>query len=51
MIKLSNAEIQFLKGFNPIELEKYLIQFPQRKETTEKFKRQYKWIAGQWRKR
>lgn len=49
MIKLSRAEIKFLKGFTAIELEIYLIEFPQRKVTTLEFKKRYKWVAGKWR--
>ena len=51
MSKLSRAEIKFLKGFTAIELEKYLAEFPQRKETTEEFKHRYKWVEGKWRRK
>ena len=49
MIRLTRAEIKFLKGFNGIELDRYLMQFPKRRKNTEEFKRRYKWVAGQWR--
>lgn len=51
MIRISNTELKWLKGFNGVELDKYLIDYPQRKETTLEFKRRYKWVAGQWRKK
>ena len=51
MIKLTRAEIRFLKGFNDRELDLFLIDFPDRKKCTLEFKRRYKWVAGQWRKK
>lgn len=51
MIKLSRAELKWLKGFTEVELDRYLIEFPQRKESTIEFKRRYKWVAGQWRRK
>lgn len=51
MIKLTKAELKWLKGFTGIELDKYLMEFPQRKKNTKEFKRRYKWVAGQWRKK
>jgi len=48
MIKLSRAEIKWLKGFNEIELERYLEEFPKRKETTEEFKRRYTYKKDKW---
>ena len=51
MIKLTRAEIKFLKGFNDRELDLFLIDFPDRKKRILEFKRRYKWVAGQWRKK
>ena len=51
MIKLTRAEINFLKGFNETELDKYMMQFPIREKNAKEFKRRYKWVAGQWRKK
>jgi len=50
MAKLTQAEIKFLKGFTPRELEGYLKDFPARIETTREFRRQYLWIRAKWRK-
>jgi len=51
MIRLTKAEISFLKGFSEIELDKYLIEYPKRKVNTLEFKRRYRWVAGQWRRK
>ena len=51
MIKLTRAEIKFLKGFSEVEIDKYMIQFPKREKNTKEFKRRYKWVAGTWRKK
>ena len=51
MIRLTRAELNFLKGFTEIELDKYLIEYPKRKVNTLEFKRRYRWVAGQWRKK
>lgn len=51
MIKLTRAEINFLKGFSEQELDKYMIQFPQREKNAREFKRRYRWVAGTWRKK
>ena len=49
MTRISRAELKFLKGFSGQELNRYLIDFPQREKTTKEFKRRYRWVAGQWR--
>ena len=41
-------EIKWLKGFNDVELESYLIEYPIRKETTEEFKRRYTYKKNKW---
>ena len=51
MIRLTRAELNFLKGFTEIELDKYLIEQPRRKVNTLEFKRRYRWVAGLWRKK
>ena len=51
IIKLTRAELNFLKGFSEIEIDKYLIEYPKRKLNTLEFKRRYRWVAGLWRKK
>ena len=49
MAKLTKKEIEWLKGFTPRELEKYLKDFPERAETTKAFRRKFIWIRAKWR--
>lgn len=48
MKKLSALEVKWLKGFSDVELENYIEQYPQRKETTEEFKRRYTYKNNKW---
>ena len=51
-MKLSMNEIKWLKGFTSEELGTYLKDFPNRKETTEEFKKRYKYSyrTNKWKR-
>jgi hypothetical protein len=52
-MRISNAEIKWLKGFTDEELVDYMEQYPERREHAEEFKKRYtynyrknKWIRN-----
>lgn len=51
MIRIPKAEIDFLKGFSEMELDKYMLKYPLREKNAKEFKRRYRFVAGQWRKK
>ena len=51
MIRLPRVEIQFLKGYNLEELEKYLKDYPENTEHTLEFKRRYNYTNNGWVRR
>jgi len=52
MIKFRKGELKLYQSMNPIELEKYVNQFPENTDYVKSFleNHEYNWVKEEWKK-